>query len=69
MEDFFIARQAIFDRNMQVYAYELLYRDNQGRPVESLDGDRASSLVILNSFAEIGLERMVGKAKAFINLT
>ncbi|MET0082266.1 MAG: HDOD domain-containing protein [Sedimenticola sp.] len=69
MEDFFIARQAIFDRNMQVYAYELLYRDNQGRPVESLDGDRASSLVILNSFAEIGLERMVGNAKAFINLT
>ncbi|MES9872059.1 MAG: HDOD domain-containing protein [Candidatus Sedimenticola sp. 6PFRAG7] len=69
MESFFIGRQAIFDRSMQVYAYELLYRDNQGRSAESLDGDRASSLVILNSFAEIGLERMVGNARAFINLT
>ncbi|OOZ37402.1 EAL and HDOD domain-containing protein [Solemya velesiana gill symbiont] len=69
MENFFIGRQAIFDRGMKVFAYELLYRDNQGRSVESLDGDQASSLVILNSFAEIGLERMVGSARAFINLT
>lgn len=69
MENFFIGRQAIYDRKMQVYAYELLYRDTDNNAAEVLDGDRASSLVILNALSDIGLERLVGKSKAFFNLT
>ncbi len=63
-----IGRQAIFDRDLGVYAYELLYRDAQGHNTMS-DGDRASSLTLLNAFMEIGLDRIVGPHKAFINLT
>ncbi|MEJ1413405.1 MAG: HDOD domain-containing protein [Candidatus Sedimenticola sp. (ex Thyasira tokunagai)] len=69
MENFFIGRQAIHDRKMRVFAYELLYRETDVNSAQVEDGDRASSLVILNALSDIGLERLVGKSKAFFNLT
>jgi len=63
-----IGRQAIFDRRLEVFAYELLYRDAGGRNTFT-DGDQASSLTLLNAFMEIGLDRIIGPHKAFINLT
>ena len=63
-----IGRQAIFDRDLGVHAYELLYRDTDGHNTMS-DGDQASSLTLLNAFMEIGLDRIVGPHRAFINLT
>jgi EAL and modified HD-GYP domain-containing signal transduction protein len=63
-----VGRQAIHDRRLNVYGYELLYRD----PKEKLsvsNGDLASSRVLLNAFMEIGLPRIVGHHLAFINLT
>ena len=69
MQNIFIGRQAIFDRNMRCYAYELLYRESKKNGVQITDGDLASSRVILNTFMEVGLERIVGPHHAFINLT
>ena len=63
-----VGRQAIFDRELKVFAYELLYRDAGGRCSIS-DGDQASSVTLLNAFMEIGLDRITGPHKAFINLT
>ena len=63
-----VGRQAIFDRDLEVYAYELLYRDAGGN-CTFLDGDHASSVTLLNAFMEIGLQRIAGPHKAFINLT
>ncbi|HPE79281.1 MAG TPA: HDOD domain-containing protein [Gammaproteobacteria bacterium] len=63
-----VGRQAIFDRELKVFAYELLYRDAGGR-CSFTDGDMASSLTLLNAFMEIGLDRITGPYKAFINLT
>ncbi|MEZ5587888.1 MAG: HDOD domain-containing protein [Sedimenticolaceae bacterium] len=63
-----VGRQAIFDRELKVFAYELLYRDAGGR-CSFTDGDMASSLTVLNAFMEIGLDRITGPYKAFINLT
>lgn len=62
-----VGRQPIFDRYQQVIAYELLYRsrDNTG----PRDGDRATMQVVLNTFSNIGLERLVGPLPAFINFT
>ena len=72
MKDIFLGRQAIYDRDGGLYAYELLYRssdmDNNGLRA-LLDGDSASSEVLLNTFMEIGLERIAGDARIFINLT
>jgi len=69
MQEIFIGRQAIFDRSMRVYAYELLYREGNTRNAPQFDGDQASSQVILNAFMEIGLERIAGRQRVFINLT
>ncbi len=57
-------RQAIFDRELQVYGYELLYRGPRER-----DGERASSVTLLDAFLDLGMERVVGRHRAFINLT
>ena len=63
-----VARQAIFDRDLQVFGYELLYRDASGG-CSITDGNQASSVTLLNAFMEIGLDRLTGPHKAFINLT
>lgn len=73
MQDVYIGRQPIFDRDLEVYAYELLFRSgslNQAARTDvPFDGDRATSQVIVNAFIEIGLDRIVGDQPAFINLT
>ncbi len=69
MSDIFIGRQPIYDRRQKVYAYELLFRSEQRNVAEFVDGDRATSDVIVNTFMEIGLDNIVGDKLAFINLT
>ncbi|UTF60952.1 EAL and HDOD domain-containing protein [Gilvimarinus sp. DA14] len=64
-----LARQPIFNRNMEVVAYELLYRTDQQNRAEVLDGDIASTQVLLNTFTELSIEKVVGKHRAFINFT
>lgn len=63
-----IGRQPIFDRFQSVIAYELLFR-SPTTSILSMDGDLATTEVIMNTFSEIGLENLVGDAKAFINCT
>tara|TARA_R110001606_G_scaffold361754_7_gene515141 strand:- start:37135 stop:38358 length:1224 start_codon:yes stop_codon:yes gene_type:complete len=67
-----VARQAIFDIDLNVYAYELLFRSNN-KQTESgvLDsfGDEATSRVINYTFLELGVERVIGNHLAFVNLT
>ena len=69
MRNTFIGRQAIYDRSMGVYAYEILYREGKTPSAPQLDGDQASARLILNILTEIGLDRIVGPHQAFINLT
>lgn len=69
MQDIFIGRQPIFDRNLEVYAYELLFRSGTQNQAGTFDGDQATSQVIVNAFIEIGLDQIVGSHLAFINLT
>jgi EAL and modified HD-GYP domain-containing signal transduction protein len=70
MSDIFIGRQPIFDSNLNVYAYELLFRRHEDQEDANVtDGDSATSQVMLNILADIGLDRLVGKHRAFINLT
>ena len=69
MAELLVGRQPIFDRNMRVFAYELLYRSSQENQATFKDGDQATVQVILNTLIEMGLENIVGSASAFINLT
>lgn len=69
MNDIYIGRQPIYDRDLGVYAYELLFRDDTRNQARVVDGDHATSNVIVNTFMEIGLDNIVGEHLAFINLT
>jgi len=64
-----VGRQAIYDRKLQVYGYELLYREAGEEDIAGLDGSRASARVILDAFIEMGITRITGDRPAFINLT
>jgi EAL and modified HD-GYP domain-containing signal transduction protein len=61
-----MARQPIFDRTESIAGFEILYRSLTG---PFTDAEGATSTVIVQSLADIGLERLVGDARAFINVT
>src|ERR1700750_2556417 len=61
-----VARQPIFDRAESIAGFEILYRSLTG---PFTDAEGATSTVIVQSLADIGLERLVGDARAFINVT
>ncbi|MEJ2381263.1 MAG: HDOD domain-containing protein [Gammaproteobacteria bacterium] len=69
MQELFLGRQPIFDRQLTVVGYELLYRAGDVGRAEIVNGDEATARVLLNSFIEIGLPKLVGPSTAFINLT
>ena len=64
----FVARQPIFTRNKEVFAYELLFRSGLHNYFDPLqDGEEATSKVITNSFLLIGIATITEGKKAFIN--
>ncbi len=63
----FVARQAIFDRRLKVYGYELLFRPRQDATCSGTADSAASLQVITNSFFSIGMERLLAGTRAFIN--
>lgn len=71
MTGLFIGRQPIFDRTFNVVGYELLYRaySTDRAIILDQDQDQATSQVILDTFLELGIEKLVGKSLAFINFT
>ena len=69
MQNAFVGRQPIFDQNKVVYAYELLFRSGIQTNAGVIDGNQASTQVMLNALTEFGLDNIVGKNLAFINLT
>jgi EAL and modified HD-GYP domain-containing signal transduction protein len=68
--DVFVARQPIFNRKLEVFAYELLFRSSG---VENFfpggDSNRAASSVISNSAFLFGLETLTAGKRGFINVT
>ena len=69
MQDIFIGRQPIYNRDIELHAYELLYRSNKNQnQANVIDHDRATAEVVLNAFMEFGLDHLVGDKPAFINL-
>ncbi|MBA4385982.1 MAG: diguanylate phosphodiesterase [Anaerolinea sp.] len=69
MAELLVGRQPIFNRTMEVYAYELLYRSGDGNRAVFSDADQATTQVVLNALVEMGLESIVSESMAFINLT
>jgi c-di-GMP phosphodiesterase len=69
MPSAFIARQPIFDRKLEVVGYELLFR-GRGYAGDGLSDNpgRATATVVLNTFTELELRRIVGRKTAWVNV-
>ncbi|MCP4447129.1 MAG: HDOD domain-containing protein [Myxococcales bacterium] len=66
----FVARQAIFDQEQNVIAYELLYRGSATAQTAVFeDTDKACRQTIISALCDIGLEELVGRHQAFLNLS
>jgi len=67
----FLGRQPILGREQQLFAYELLFRDEQaatGNHAEFLDPTQATATVIANAFTELATNEVLGPYRAFINV-
>ena len=64
----YVSRQPIYKKHLDVYGYELLFRDSATDQANVSDGDSATAQVILN-FIDFGFDEIVGDHLAFINLT
>ena len=65
----FIARQPILDREMNIFGYELLFRDGFDNCFGGVQEDQATSQVIAGSALLFGMESLLGEGKGFINFT
>ena len=63
-----MARQPIFDRQMKVHAYELLFREHGHSETADIDKDRAAK-ALLNALVDIGLRQLTGQTRAYLNLS
>lgn len=67
--DIFLARQPIFNKYLEIYGYELLYRHSQENSFAGIDDNQATSELIHNSFLVMGLNDLTGETRAFINFS
>ena len=64
-----MARQPIFTKNKDVVAFELLFRDDEGKFVEGLKDDEATLNVLLNTYSSIPGQNEEKKAPFLIKVT
>jgi c-di-GMP-related signal transduction protein len=64
----YLALQPIFDRDLRLYAYELLFRGSDEDDAKVKDDHRASATVIHHVFNKLGADAVLGPHLGFINL-
>ncbi|MCD2456554.1 hypothetical protein LRN53_14270, partial [Staphylococcus aureus] len=52
-----------------VVAYELLYRESEENVYSAKDGDQATTDLVINSFLNIGIEKLTEGKRCFVNFT
>ena len=67
----FAARQPIYDRALEVHAYQLLFRagDADHADLHSDDDEVATAGTVVTTFADIGLDALVGGRSGFVSVT
>ena len=64
----YLARQPILDREGKIFAYELLFRDSPTSDTAIIASDvLATAQVLENVLNNIGIQRLIGNNKAFVN--
>ncbi|WP_022664873.1 EAL and HDOD domain-containing protein [Desulfospira joergensenii] len=67
--EIFVARQPIFDTQLKVFGYELLFRDRLENAFPGIEGDIATSNVLSNAFFSFELMEILRNRPGFINFT
>ena len=67
MAEILVARQPVYTRDLDVYAYELSPQTERSNAATV--SDQATSQLIINAFMDIGIERLAGKSLALISLS
>ncbi|KDE46336.1 hypothetical protein DI44_16775, partial [Geobacillus sp. CAMR5420] len=67
--EIYVARQPIFDVERNVVGYELFYRSGKGNFYDGLNEDQATLEVLINSFMNIGIEKLTNGKPCFVNFT
>jgi len=65
--DFFLARQPILNRQQCIVAYELLFRNAAAGPANVVN-DLAATASVIAHVSEIGMGKVIGCTRAFINV-
>ena len=68
LEQVLFARQPIFNRDQQVFAYELLFRNGAADKAEFIDGDLATRSVLLNAYTENSSPQVLNGKPGFLNV-
>jgi EAL and modified HD-GYP domain-containing signal transduction protein len=63
----FIARQPVLDREKEVFAYELLFRDGKNNCYPDIVRDEATTKLIARNYLTLGLDDISCNKKSFIN--
>ena len=67
--DIFAARQPIFDRELRVVGYELLYRRGSDNRFDAIDPDVASAQLLEHLLLGFGMHSLTHERFAFVNVT
>lgn len=63
----YVARQAILDREKNVFGYELLFRDGKQNCFPNIAPDEATSKILASNHLTLGLDEITGGKTSFIN--
>ena len=63
----FIARQPILDRDKDVFAYELFFRDGKNDCYPNVERDEATTKLIAKNYQTLNLDDISCSKKSFIN--
>jgi EAL and modified HD-GYP domain-containing signal transduction protein len=64
----FIGRQPIISKNKKIFGYELLFRNSMAPDADVMNNIKATASVIVNALNNVGLKRLIGEKKGFINV-
>jgi hypothetical protein len=63
MEEVFVGRQPILNKNQSIFGYELLFRTVSSSTANIADDLRATASVMANTLNDIGFKNIVGEKK------
>ncbi len=68
MNEVFLGKLPILDRNQNLVAYELLFRSGNHANVNITDNSSASANVIIDTYGQLGIENVFGDRRGFIKV-